>query len=78
MSSTIYDCSESDAVKLVTKALGEGEVEAVLQCLDQLTLDEAQTTAAQTLEVIYGLIQNMRMVLDGERMPLTCWLRAVQ
>ena len=53
-------------MKLVKKLLGENEVEAVLQRLDRLTLDEARTTAAQTLEVVYGLVQNMRAVIDGE------------
>jgi hypothetical protein len=54
-------------VKLVKKLLGENEVEAVLQRLDRLTLDEARTTAAQTLEVVYGLVQNMRVVMDGKQ-----------
>jgi hypothetical protein len=53
-------------VKLVKKLLGENEVQAVLQRLDRLTLDEARTTAAQTLQVVYGLVQNMRAVIDGE------------
>ena len=53
-------------MKLVKKLLGENDVEAVLQRLDRLTLDEARTTAAQTLEVVYGLVQNMRAVIDGE------------
>jgi hypothetical protein len=52
-------------VKLVKKLLGENEVEAVLQRIDRLTLDEARTTAAQTLQVVYGLVQNMRSVIDG-------------
>ena len=77
MSSTICDCPESDAVKLVKKALGEVEVETVLQRLDRLTLDEARTIAVQILEVVYDLVQNMRMVLGGEQMPLACWPRAV-
>lgn len=47
--------------------LGENEVEAVLQRLDRLTVDEARYTAAQTLEVVYGLVQNMRVVMDGEQ-----------
>jgi hypothetical protein len=51
-------------VKLVKKLLGDNEVEAVLQRLDRLTQDEARTTAAQTLEVVYGLVQNM----NGEQM----------
>ena len=50
------------------KLWGEKEVEAVLHRLDRLTQDEARTTAAQTLEVVYGLVQNMRVVMDGERM----------
>jgi len=53
-------------VKFVKKLLGETEVEAVLQRLDRLTQDEARTTAAQTLEVVYGLVKNMRVVMDGE------------
>jgi hypothetical protein len=53
-------------VKLVKKLLGENEIEAVLGRLDRLTGDEARSTAAQTLEVVYGLVQNMRIVIDGE------------
>ena len=63
-------------MKLVRKLLGENGVEAVLQRLDRLSLDEARTTAAQTLEVVYGLVQNMRVVMDGEvtlpGSPLVC------
>ena len=54
-------------MKLVKKLLGENEVEAVLQRLDRLTVDEARSTTAQTLEVVYGLAQNMRVVMDGEQ-----------
>jgi ribosomal 50S subunit-associated protein YjgA (DUF615 family) len=54
------------AVKFVKKLLGERDVEAVLQRLDRLTQDEARTTAAQTLEVVHGLVQNMSVVMDGE------------
>jgi hypothetical protein len=64
-------------VKLVKKLLGENEVEAVLQRLDRLTVDEARTTAAQTLEVVYGLVQNMKVVIDGEQTHLACLLLAV-
>ena len=39
-------------VKFVKKLLGENDVEAILQRLDRLTLDEARTTAAQSLEAI--------------------------
>jgi hypothetical protein len=37
--------------------------------LDRLTKDEAQETAAQTLEIVYGLFQNMKDVVDGEQVP---------
>jgi hypothetical protein len=45
--------------------MGEKEAESVLQRLDRLTLDEARSTAMQTLEIVHGLIQNMRVVIDG-------------
>jgi len=42
-------------------------VEAVLERLDRLTREEAQTTATQTLELVYGLVKNIKVVMDGER-----------
>ena len=58
--------NQNDIVKLVKKFFGEKDVEAVLQRLDRLTQDEARMTAAQTLGVIYGLVQNMRGFMDSE------------
>jgi hypothetical protein len=55
-----------NSVKFTKKLLGETDVEAVLQRLDRLTQDEARTTAAQTLEVVYGLIENTRVVIGSE------------
>ena len=49
------------------KVFGEKDFEAVLQRLDRLTRDEALTTAAQTLQVIHGLVQSMRVVMYGEQ-----------
>ena len=49
----------------VKKLLGESEVEAVLQRLDRLTQDEARGTIAQTLSVVHGLVNNMRVVMEG-------------
>ena len=57
--------TQRDAEKFGKKLLGENDVEAVLQRLDRLTQEEAQTTAAQTLEVVYGLMKNMKVVMDG-------------
>ena len=66
VSPSIFHWSECRIVKLVKELLGENEVEAVLERLDRLTIDEARTTAAQTLEVVYGLVQNMRAGMNGE------------
>ena len=48
------------------KILGESEIEDVLQRLDRLTQDEARATGAQTLEVVYSLVQHRKAVMDGE------------
>jgi hypothetical protein len=66
----MYFLTEWDTEKFVKKLFGENEVDAVLQRLDRLTQDEARTTAAQTLEVVYGLVQNMRAIMDGKRIDL--------
>jgi hypothetical protein len=58
--------TQRSAEKFVKKLFGENEVDAVLQRLDRLTQDEARTTAAQMLEVVYGLVRNMRVVIDGK------------
>jgi hypothetical protein len=65
-----YYLPDRNAVKFVKKAFGEKDVEAVLQRLDRLTQDEARTTAAQTLEVVYGLVKNVSVVIDGEQIHL--------
>jgi hypothetical protein len=39
----------------------------VLERLDRLTLEEAAMTQAQILEVVYGFVQNMRVVMDVEQ-----------
>ena len=62
-----YLVTRCDAEKLGKKLLGENNVEAVLERLDRLTREEAQTTATQTLELVYGLVKNIKIVLDGAR-----------
>jgi hypothetical protein len=59
--------TEFKTEKLLKKLRGENDIEATLQRLDRLTLDEARATAAQTLEVVYGLVRHNRVVMDGER-----------
>jgi hypothetical protein len=53
------------AEKFAKKLLGESEIEAVLQRLDRLTTDEARVTAAQTLQVVHGLVNNVGVVMNG-------------
>lgn len=55
--------------RLVRELRGENEIKAILQRLDRLTLHEVQATAAQTLEVVYKLAQNRRVVMDGDKVP---------
>lgn len=47
------------------KLLGEKEIEAVLQRLDRLTREEGQRTIAQTLEVVYSLMNNVTIIMKG-------------
>jgi hypothetical protein len=43
----------------VKNLFGEEDVKTILQRLDRLTHDVAQTSASEILNVIYGLIQDM-------------------
>jgi hypothetical protein len=51
--------------KFAKKLFGESEIEDVLQRLDRLTLDEARMTGTETLQVVHGLVSNMKLVMDG-------------
>lgn len=53
------------AEKFVKKLLRGGEIEAVLHRLDRLTQDEARMTVAQTLSVVYGLVGDVKIVMEG-------------
>ena len=64
--------------KFVKKLFGEKDIEAVLQRLNRLTQDEAKLAAAQILEVVHGLVQNMRMVTDREQIYQACHSRSVE
>lgn len=46
--------------------LGRHDSKAVLQRLDRLTEEESCVTVVQSLEVLYGLVNNMKMVMNGE------------
>ncbi|KAH9021028.1 hypothetical protein EDB84DRAFT_548951 [Lactarius hengduanensis] len=47
------------------KLLGDSEIESILKRLDRLTQEEAGMTVAQTLAVVHGLLNNMKVVMDG-------------
>ena len=70
MSSFSVTCclTQCQAVKFGIKSRGGIDVEAVLQRLDRLTLDQAHTAVLQTLETVYGLAQKMDVVIDREQM----------
>jgi hypothetical protein len=61
------------AEKFGKKILGENDVEVVLQRLDRLTQEEAKTTATQTLGLVYGLVKNIKAVMDGARGLPVSW-----
>ena len=54
------------------------ELTVVVQRLDRLTEEESRIATAQTLEVLYSLVQNMRAVMDGEKMHYVNFLLAVE
>ena len=54
------------AEKFAKKLLGDSEIENILRRLDRLTQDEARMMEAHILEVVHGLINNMKVVMDGK------------
>jgi hypothetical protein len=56
--------------KFTKKLLGESEIEDILQRLDRLTVDEARMTGTQTLQVVHGLVTNVKLVMDGMELLL--------
>ena len=62
-----FTVAQHGAEKFAKKLLGEREIEAVLQRLDRLTQEEGRMTVAQTLEVVHGLVNNVKVVMNGTR-----------
>ena len=46
--------------------MGDSEIETILKRLGRLTQEEARMTVAQTLAIVHGLLDNMKVVMDGE------------
>ena len=62
----VFYLTQCNTVNYVKKRFGEMNVKVVMQRLDRLTPDEARATAMPTLEVVYSLVQNMKVVINGE------------
>ena len=45
--------------------MGDSEIETILKRLDRFTQEEAHMTVAQTLAIVHGLLDNMKVVMDG-------------
>jgi len=61
-----YDGLLNGTEKFMGKLRGERDIEAAIQRLDRLANDEGLATAAQTLEVVYGLVKHRRAIMDSE------------
>ena len=55
---------------MAKKLLGESEIEDVLRRLDRLTLDEARMTGTETLQVVHGLVDHLKIVIGGTQLLL--------
>jgi len=67
---SIYLVHDVKLEKFAKKLLGESEIEDVLHRLDRLTLDEARMTGTETLQIVHGLVSNMKLVMGGTRLLL--------
>ena len=59
-SSPAWYLTQCNSEKFVKKLFGgDNDADAILQRLDRLTQDEARTTAAEILNIVHGLVQDM-------------------
>ena len=65
MLSWLTSTSTSENIK--EKWLKEEDIARVRRRLGRLTQDETQMTVTYNMEVVYGLISNIRVLLDGAR-----------
>jgi len=63
----------SVAEKYGRKLLGDNEIKAVLQRLDRLTMEESREAVTQTFDVVYGLVKNIEVIMEGAH-RLLVWL----
>ena|SRR6266404_1421126 len=58
------------------KQLGESEIENVLRRLDRLTQEEARVTLVHTMQVVHGLMNTVKVVMNGTQAYL-CHISAI-
>ena len=51
--------------KFVKQLFGKDKIQAALERLDRLTKDEGLSAVAQTLGVVHGIADDMRVVIGG-------------
>jgi hypothetical protein len=73
-SSLAFYLTQCNAGTFVKKPFGGNHDQMVLERLHRLALDEVRITAPEILKVVYGLVQNMRVVMDGEQIDSACQL----
>jgi hypothetical protein len=57
------------AGRFAKRLLGESDIEAVLQRLDRLTIDEARMTVGETLQIVHRLVNNMKLMDGTQALP---------
>ena len=62
----------------VRRLLGEQDVHEILKKLDRLAHQEARVTGLQIIEVIYDLVQDMRVIMGGKQTDLHYYPQAVK
>ena len=64
--------TQSNAEIFAKKHSGREFVETVVEKLDRLTSDETRMVAARILEVIYGVVCHMKVIMKGEKTNSAC------
>lgn len=54
------------AEQFTKKLLGDSKIEKIMPRLERLTQDETHMTEVHILEVVHGLMNNMKVVIEGE------------